>query len=156
MHRAKYPPFGGRTSGGSFQLQAFHLEHGRTLTQPEYFKVANEATLVIAIIETAEGLENIDEIVSVKGLDAIFIGQYDLALSLGVLPQSDERVIQGVERIYQAGKKAGVPVIAWAPGNEAKPAVEKGHEGVIIGLDTSVIERAFAEDLAKAGAPKRW
>ena len=79
-----------------------------------------------------------------------------MALSLGVLTQTDQRVIDGVERIFQAGKKAGVPVIAWAPGDEAKEAVHKGHEAVIIGLDTSLIEKAFAADLAKAGAVKRW
>lgn len=65
-------------------------------------------------------------------------------------------MIDGVERIFAAGKMAGVPVIAWAPGDEAKAAVEKGHDAVIIGLDTSVIEKAFAADLGKAGATKRW
>ena len=200
VHRAKYPPFGGRTSGGSFNLQSFHLEHGRTLTQQEYFANANEATLIIAIIETARGLENIDEIVQVKGLgecwcttaysllermracsetdyamtalccrdllpfhitsanhlDAIFIGQYDLALSLGALPQSDTRVIDGVERIFQASKRAGIPVIAWSPGAEAPAAVKKGYEAITVGLDTSTVTRAFAEDLALAGATQRW
>ena len=68
VHRAKFPPQGGRTSGGSFHTQAFSLEHFRTLTQEEYVKNANEATLVIAIIETRKGLKNIDSIVSVSGL----------------------------------------------------------------------------------------
>ncbi|WVQ83687.1 hypothetical protein IAT38_005830 [Cryptococcus sp. DSM 104549] len=163
VYRAKYPPFGGRTSGGSYHTQAFSLGHHRTLTQEEYFKNANDATLVIPIIETKQGLENIEEIVSVKGIvtdekpvDAIFIGQYDLALSLGSLPQTDQRVIDGVERIYQAGKKAGVPVIAWAPGAEAKKALEKGYDGVVLGLDTSRITAAFKEDLEDAGATARW
>ncbi|OCF75578.1 hypothetical protein I204_04435 [Kwoniella mangroviensis CBS 8886] len=161
VHRAKFPPFGGRTSGGSFHTQAFHLTGqgepaGRTLTQEEYVKNANDATLVIAIIETKAGLENIEEIVQVKGLDAIFIGQYDLALSLGALPQSDQRVIDGVEKIFQTSKKAGIPVIAWSPGDEAKGAIEKGYEGIIVGLDTTVIVNAFKKDLATAGAPVRW
>ncbi|RSH95488.1 hypothetical protein EHS25_000580 [Saitozyma podzolica] len=143
--------------GGSFHTQAFHLEgHGRTLTQEEYWANANDATLIIAIIETKEGLENIDEIVQVKGLDAIFIGQYDLALSLGSLPQSDKRVIDGVQKIFDSAKKAGVPVIAWSPGDEAKAAVEQGCEGIMVGLDMSVLTKAFAGELAAAGAPKRW
>ncbi|ORY22846.1 Pyruvate/Phosphoenolpyruvate kinase-like domain-containing protein [Naematelia encephala] len=157
VHRAKYPPQGGRTSGGSFNLQAFHLEpHGRTLTQEEYFKAANEATLIIAIIETKHGLENIDEIVQVKGLDAIFIGQYDLALSLGSLPQSSPIVQDGVKKIFASAKAAGVPVIAWSPGDEAKAAAAQGYEGLIVGLDMSILTRGGAEDLAKAGATKRW
>ncbi|WVW85162.1 hypothetical protein I302_107200 [Kwoniella bestiolae CBS 10118] len=161
VHRAKFPPFGGRTSGGSFHTQAFHLSGqgepaGRTLTQEEYVKNANDATLVIAIIETKLGLENIEEIVKVKGLDAIFIGQYDLALSLGSLPQSDPRVTEGVEQIFQVSKKAGIPVIAWSPGAESKEAVEKGYEGVIVGLDTTVIVNAFKKELETAGATSRW
>ena len=71
MYRAKYPPLGGRTSGGSFHTQAYHVPgdiHGRTITQEEYWANANDLTLIIAIIETKEGLENIEEIVSVKGL----------------------------------------------------------------------------------------
>ncbi|EIW70291.1 hypothetical protein M231_06682 [Tremella mesenterica] len=157
VYRAKYPPLGGRTSGGSFHTQAFHLEpHGRTLTQEEYWKYANDSTLVIPIIETKEGLENIEEIVSVPGLDAIFIGQYDLALSLGSLPQSAPEVINGVERIFRAGKAAGVPVIAWAPGDQAKAAAEEGYEGVILGLDMSLLTKAFSEELGKAGAKRLW
>lgn len=88
--------------------------------------------------------------------DAIFIGQYDLALSLGSLPQSDKRVIDGVKKIFDSAKKAGVPVIAWSPGDEAKAAVERGYEGIMVGLDMSVLTKAFAGELAAAGAPKRW
>jgi hypothetical protein len=88
--------------------------------------------------------------------DAIFIGQYDLALSLGSLPQSDKRVIDGVQKIFDSAKKAGVPVIAWSPGDEAKAAVEQGYEGIMVGLDMSVLTKAFAGELAAAGAPKRW
>ncbi|WRT66783.1 uncharacterized protein IL334_003746 [Kwoniella shivajii] len=157
VFRAKFPPHGGRTSGGSFHTQAFHLEpHGRTLTQEEYFKNANESTLLIPIIETRLGLENIEEIVQVKGIDAIFIGQYDLALSLGSLPQSDPKVQDGVKKIFETAKKAGVPVIAWSPGQEAKEAVKQGYEGIITGLDTTVVVNAFKDQLDIAGAPKRW
>lgn len=156
VYRAKFPPQGGRTSGGSYHTQAFQLDQYRTLTQEEYMKNANEATLIIAIIETKAGLENIDEIVQVKGLDAIFIGQYDLALSLGSLPQSAPEVINGVEKIFQSAKAAGIPVIAWSPGDEAQKAVEKGYEGIVVGLDMSILTKAFSEELKKAGAPQRW
>ncbi|KAL7425286.1 hypothetical protein Q5752_000974 [Cryptotrichosporon argae] len=157
VHRAKYPPQGGRTSGGSFHKQAFHLgPHGRTLTQQEYWAAANDATLVIPIIETKLALENIDDIVAVPGIDAIFIGQYDLALSLGSLPVTDPAVVDGVERIFQSAKRAGVPVLAWAPGELAAPALAKGYDGVVMGLDMSALEKALAHDLEIAGAQRRW
>ncbi|WVF69051.1 hypothetical protein IAT40_003825 [Kwoniella sp. CBS 6097] len=162
VHRAKYPPLGGRTLGGTFHHQAFHLassslsSRGRTLTFEEYTSMANELTLIIVIIETKLALANIDQICRVKGLDAIFIGTWDLASSLGGLSQSSPILQEAVDKIFNAAKKAGIPVIAFAEGQEAKKAVEKGYEGVMVGLDTVLITQAFEKGLKIAGAEARW
>jgi len=50
----------------------------------EYFKSANDETMIIAHIEGVEGINNLDEILSVPGIDVIFIGPYDLSQSLGI------------------------------------------------------------------------
>lgn len=50
----------------------------------EYFKSANNETMIIAHIEGVEGINNLDEILSVPGIDVIFIGPYDLSQSLGI------------------------------------------------------------------------
>ncbi|MBA7572789.1 2-dehydro-3,6-dideoxy-6-sulfogluconate aldolase [subsurface metagenome] len=50
----------------------------------KYFKSANEETMIIAHIEGVEGINNLDEILSVPGIDVIFIGPYDLSQSLGI------------------------------------------------------------------------
>jgi len=50
----------------------------------EYFKSANNETMIIAHIEGVEGINNLDEILSVRGIDVIFIGPYDLSQSLGI------------------------------------------------------------------------
>jgi len=50
----------------------------------EYFKSANEETMIIAHIEGVEGVNNLNEILSVPGIDVIFIGPYDLSQSLGI------------------------------------------------------------------------
>ena len=50
----------------------------------KYFKFANEETMIIAHIEGVEGINNLDEILSVPGIDVIFIGPYDLSQSLGI------------------------------------------------------------------------
>ena len=50
----------------------------------KYFKYANEETMIIAHIEGVEGINNLDEILSVPGIDVIFIGPYDLSQSLGI------------------------------------------------------------------------
>ncbi|RLC38980.1 MAG: aldolase [Candidatus Nealsonbacteria bacterium] len=50
----------------------------------KYFKCANEETMIIAHIEGVEGINNLNEILSVPGIDVIFIGPYDLSQSLGI------------------------------------------------------------------------
>jgi len=50
----------------------------------KYFKSANEETMIITHIEGVEGINNLDEILSVPGIDVIFIGPYDLSQSLGI------------------------------------------------------------------------
>ena len=76
----RYPPLGERSFG-----PACGLLYGGS----DYFAHANDEIVTLAMIETAEGLENIDGILSVDGLDGIFIGPNDLSLALGEPPSSD-------------------------------------------------------------------
>jgi 2-keto-3-deoxy-L-rhamnonate aldolase RhmA len=66
----KYPPKGERGAGP--RLAAFR--------DPDYFKTANDEILVIPMIESVKGVENLDEIFSVEGVDACFVGPSDLSL----------------------------------------------------------------------------
>ena len=59
----------------------------------EYFKDANEAVTILQI-EGQAGIDNLDDIISVKGIDAIFIGPYDLSQSLGVAGQIDHPLVE--------------------------------------------------------------
>ena len=59
----------------------------------EYFKSANEETMIIAHIEGVEGINNLDEILSVPGIDVIFIGPYDLSQSLGIPGQVNNPLV---------------------------------------------------------------
>jgi len=74
----KYQPRGQRGLAG---IRA--ADFGRTGSLGDYVKKANAETLVVAQIETAQGIENLDEIVKVDDVDVIFIGPNDLANSLG-------------------------------------------------------------------------
>ena len=69
-----YPPFGKRSFG---PIRAKYVYEGN------YAKVANESLLIIAMIETKEALDNLDEILSVDGIDAVYIGPADLSFNLG-------------------------------------------------------------------------
>jgi 4-hydroxy-2-oxoheptanedioate aldolase len=78
VQEAKYPPQGGRGLSGVSRAARYGFADGRT-----YRRDANRETLLIAQIETAEGLANAAEIAAVPGIDMIFIGPADLAQSLG-------------------------------------------------------------------------
>jgi len=81
----------------------------------EYFKRVNEEMLVGLMIEDKEGVDNIKEILSVKGIDFIYIGKMDMAFSYGVsfTPRAgrDDPVIEkAVTKICAECKKKGIPV----------------------------------------------
>jgi 2-dehydro-3-deoxyglucarate aldolase/4-hydroxy-2-oxoheptanedioate aldolase len=76
---AKYPPRGQRGCG--FALAHDDFQGGDLTTKMEH---TNDNVMVVAQIETAEGLENVEEIAAVDGIDALWIGQFDLTASLGI------------------------------------------------------------------------
>ena len=77
VRAAKYAPMGARSWGGYAAVQAAG-------TIPvEYLKEANSRTLVFAMIETQEAVDNLEAIAATKGLDGLFVGPNDLSISLG-------------------------------------------------------------------------
>lgn len=76
---AKYPPIGGR--GAAFSHRA--AKYGMIGDKPQYVQDANEKTKIIIHIENVPSIENLEGILSVEGLDIIFVGPTDLAVSMG-------------------------------------------------------------------------
>jgi len=66
----------------------------------KYFKSANNETMIIAHIEGVEGINNLDEILSVPGIDVIFIGPYDLSQSLGITGDVHNALV--IEKMQEA------------------------------------------------------
>lgn len=74
-----------------------------------YRQVSNDETLIAVMCESKQGLENIDEIVKVPGVDAVFIGAYDLSQALGVPGQTTHPLVEeAVQKVLDACLKAGV------------------------------------------------
>ena len=69
-----------------------------------------ETTTVVAQIEDAEALSNIDDILSTEAIDAFFIGRADLSVSLGAESPNEPQVIEAVEMICRKGKEAGATI----------------------------------------------
>ncbi|MCB9944479.1 MAG: 2,4-dihydroxyhept-2-ene-1,7-dioic acid aldolase [Geminicoccaceae bacterium] len=101
VEHCSYPPLGQRSFG---PIRA--TIYGGA----DYAKHANDEVLVIAMIETKKALDNVDEIMAVKGLDGLYIGPADLANSLGVAPgfdPTDKGVLKAIADILAAAKKHG-------------------------------------------------
>jgi 4-hydroxy-2-oxoheptanedioate aldolase len=99
----KYPPVGYRSNG---PIRAV------IYSGSDYVKYANDTILAIAMIETDKAVNNLDEILSTPGLDGIYIGPSDLALSYGrapVLDPTDQFVYDKMMEILAGAKKHGVP-----------------------------------------------
>lgn len=99
---ARYPPIGER-SYGPIRAQLVGGE--------DYHQRANDSILVLAMIETKQAVENADEILSVPGLDGVYVGPADLACSLGCTPSftpDAPPVTEAIARILTAAKKHNV------------------------------------------------
>ena len=100
---AKYPTVGTRGV-------AFGMAHDDYRPRPavEAMERANARSLVILQIETAEGLENVEEIAAVDGVDVVWVGQSDLTASLGFPGEfGDPRYTEALEKVAGAAKAAG-------------------------------------------------
>jgi 2-keto-3-deoxy-L-rhamnonate aldolase RhmA len=97
----RYPPRGIRGAGAD-------LAAARWPTPQGYYDFADENVLVVAVVEDASGLENIEEIAATPGLDVVFIGTSDLSFSLGLRGRQDEAILdEAVERIAAAARRHG-------------------------------------------------
>jgi 2-keto-3-deoxy-L-rhamnonate aldolase RhmA len=70
-------------------------------------RAAARSVIVVAQIEDVEGVDNIDAIARVEGIDALFIGRADLTIAYGAATPDDAVVVSAVERVVAAGKAAG-------------------------------------------------
>ncbi|CAG8236001.1 unnamed protein product [Penicillium salamii] len=104
VSHSKFPPQGVRGQGSAFP----GIAHGVDI--PTYLKTANETIITCLQIESKLGVENVDAICAVPGIDMIFIGPNDLALSiLGYVPaRGDEpEFVNAIEKIVRAARNHG-------------------------------------------------
>lgn len=115
-----------------------------------YFAQANEDTVVIAIVETAKALENIDAIVSAPGLDIAWMGHFDLTVSLGIPAQFDHpRFLEAMDLLVATCRKHG-KAAGFLPANPADTQhwLAKGFRAISIGSDVGVYSNALSSFLS--------
>jgi len=139
-----YPPKGVRGVGTG-------LERGsRWNAVSDYFAKGADELCLIVQIESRTALENLDEIASVEGVDAVFIGPSDLAASLGHLgqvshPDVKAAIADALARISAHGKAAGV---FCADATQAASFQESGASFLAMGADTGLLRSAALKLLA--------
>jgi 4-hydroxy-2-oxoheptanedioate aldolase len=128
----KYPPQGIR-SNGPVRAGIYGASTG-------YQQTANEEVLCIPMIETVEALANLESILDVPGIDAIYIGPTDLAFSLGLPPKMDHenaQVFEIYERIIAATRKRNIAAcLHCMEPAYAKRMVAMGFRLVTVGWDS--------------------
>jgi len=115
----KYPPQGIRGWG----------PRRAAMFDPDYFRTANDEVLIAIQIETEQALSNLNEIMSVEGIDACYVGPYDLSCSMGfgIPPKwNDPRYLAAFDRILEVAKRNGKPAGIFATLDNIEWALEKG------------------------------
>jgi len=127
---AKYPPLGERSVG-------LGRAQGYGLTFMDYVASANDRIAVIVQIEHKDGVANVEEIAEVQGIDALFVGPYDLSGSMGLMGQvSDARVLGAIEIVRAAGAASKMTFgIYCATAEQAAAAIKTGAGIVAVGTD---------------------
>jgi 2-keto-3-deoxy-L-rhamnonate aldolase RhmA len=105
VRATRYPPHGTRSFG---PLRATRY----SFDNEDYLNRANDNLLVVLILETKEAAENLEAIAAVPGVDGLFLGPFDLCLSLGLNPMKMPfpEVEQVTQRALEVGRKSGVAV----------------------------------------------
>ncbi|HMH50060.1 MAG TPA: aldolase/citrate lyase family protein [Candidatus Acidoferrum sp.] len=143
VRACKYPPRGYRSFGpvrASLYAGTDYIDH------------ANDDLIVMPMIETAEALKNLDEILSVPGVDAVYVGPADLSLSMGCRPrldQTDEPIVKAQLDIVEACKRHGVVAgIHNATSGYALKMMAAGYQFVTLASDSRHLAAKAAEEAA--------
>ena len=124
----------------------------------DYPKQANDTIVVFAMIETKQALDNLDDIMSVKGLDAVYIGPSDLSLALGCTPTFDDvdpPVVEAIDHILARAREHGlVAGIHNGTPEAALKRIEKGFQFVTVSSDARLMAAGAQQVVAKMTARK--
>ena len=131
----RYPPLG---------IRSYGPKRAMLYAGSDYLEYANETILAIAMIETADGLANVDEIAALPGIDALYIGPADLSLALGRrqrIDQTDPVMVEALETVLAAAHRHGkVAGLHTGSPDYARAMVEKGFRFVTVATDAGFLE----------------
>ena len=155
LNSMKYAPDGGR----GVALQVAHDRY-RPGAVTDKFAAANKRSTLFCQIETAEGVKNADAIAALPGVDCLWVGHFDLSVSLGVPGQFDsKKFTDAIKRVVAAAAKHGKSLGRLVPTVEQGIQLyRQGFDFICFSGDVWVLHNALAEAIGKLRegcAPKR-
>jgi 4-hydroxy-2-oxoheptanedioate aldolase len=142
----RYPPHGVRSYGP--------LRAALTVGSADPERLAAGA-LCFVMVETRQGLDNVEEIAATAGVDGIYIGPADLSLGLGREPgHGGDALEQAITRVRDACAASGIVagMHCTGGGEEARARAAAGFRLVTVGVDASLFGATIADELAAARA----
>jgi 4-hydroxy-2-oxoheptanedioate aldolase len=140
----RYAPAGSRSYGPVAAISRY---------SDDYARVANETVACIVMIETREAVENIDAILSVPGIDGVYVGPVDLSLTLGLPPETDHddaRFTDAIASIVASCQRHGIVPGIHADGRLAAKWRTMGFRMITVGYDQFSVLTGLRSDLAAA------
>tara|TARA_E500000178_G_scaffold312324_1_gene328895 strand:- start:655 stop:1428 length:774 start_codon:yes stop_codon:yes gene_type:complete len=139
------PPFGSRGVGYSRANN-----YGKKF---EEYKIQKEKPIIVPMIESIESVKKLDEIISVKGVDAILIGPYDLSASLGVTGKfNNNKFKNAINKIKTITKKFKMPLgihVVNPDYKNLKRFIKLGYQFIPYATDTSLVNMSIKEAFKK-------
>ena len=132
-----FPPLGGRGAGGG--QRAGRWGFGR---REEYRESGDNGIVRVPMIEDPEAVEDIERILTISGVDAIFIGQGDLTQTLGA---GNPRIAELVQSALSAANAKGIPACTTATAADLESRFNQGFKWLTVGNDTGMFARAVEE-----------
>lgn len=141
----RYPPEGRR--GAAFGFAADDYQGGDVA---EKIRIANARTLVMCLIETEEGIRNIDEIAAVPGVDVLWLGHFDLTNFLGIPAQFDHpKYVSAIDRLVAAAKKHNKVLACMTADDQwSRSYWQKGFRLFAVGVDSMLLQNALRAGLS--------
>lgn len=141
----RYPPDGRR--GAAFGFAADDYRGGDV---SEKIRVANARTLVMCLIETGEGIRNVDKIAAVPGVDVLWLGHFDLTNFLGIPAQFDHpKYIDAIDRMVAAARKHNKILACMTADDQWSRAYwQKGFRMFAVGVDSMLLQGALREGMS--------
>ena len=134
-------------------IRSYGPVHGALGAGREHVRRANEVIITFAMIETADGFENLDEIASTPGLDGVYVGPSDLSLGLGLdtfADLGDPRLLEALDAVVDTAKRHEIVPGVHAPSPERTAAMsERGFRFLTPVVDTTLVTDGASASLER-------